>query len=244
MSRQKVTIEAVRLAIQALHDAGKTPSINQILTITGGSKSTVAAMMREINAEADGTGESTALQPAVLAAMERFASEIWQVADAAAKAQFEAETRRYLARTKASEDQITELAAAADNADEERDVALKRIADLEARIVREQQDRIALEARIRELEADRSQAAKSLAVHIERLEEAREQLEVSDTINEELQGKLRLAEQEADFARREAKHQAEMLVRFEALWDSLVTSQAAKRPLQIGATEAAPVPAE
>lgn len=94
MSRQKVTSEAVRLAIQALRDAGKEPSINQILAITGGSKSTVASLLREINAEADAIGESPALPPAVLTALERFAGEIWQVADTAAKAQFEEETRR------------------------------------------------------------------------------------------------------------------------------------------------------
>lgn len=220
MSRQKVTSEAVRLAIQSLKEQGQEPSINKVLDITGGSKSTVAAIMREINAEADTTKGDVSLPPAVLAAMERFAGEIWQVADAAAKAQFEEETRRYLARAKAYEDQIAELADTSDNADEARDVAFERIVELEARI--------------RDLEAERSKTTRSLNEHIERLnehierlEEAREQLEVADTINEELKAELRAAQQDAAFERRQARQQAEMLVRFEARWDSLVASQAA-----------------
>lgn len=103
---------------------------------------------------------------------------------------------------------------------------------------------VELEARIRDLEAERSQAAKCLADHIDRLEEAREQLEVSDTINEELKAELHAAQLDAAFERRQAKQQSELLVRFEARWDSLVASQSASRPLQIGDTESAPVPAE
>lgn len=221
MSRQKVTKDAVLVAIAAIRNRGDEPSINKVLEITGGSKSTVAALMREISAEAEPAAKAD-LPDAVRAAMDKSLEEIWTAAKSAAQQKFDDETRRYLARTRALETDLAEMAAAADAAEEQRERSDKRVADLEAQAVQDAEAGGVLERRVRELEAARLADAEKKAALSEKLDELREQMEIAAVLNADLRNRAETAERDAEAARQQAKMQAELMSHFDARFDTLL----------------------
>ena len=240
MTRQKVSRDAVIVAIESIRNKGEEPSINKVLGVTGGSKSTVAAIMREINAEAEPAHEPSDLPALVRAAVDKSLREVWSAAKSAAQQDFDAETRRYLSRTRALENDLADMALAADLAEDEKTTAHRRIEALEAQAARDAEARAVLDGQIRQLETARIADAEKYSAVCEKLDEVREELEVTAALNADLRHRAESAERDAQAAIQRARMQNELMAHFDARFDTLLRTDSnslTARPEQVGAGE-------
>lgn len=217
MTRQKVSRDAVIVAIDAIRHKGDEPSINKVLEITGGSKTTVAAIMREINAEAEAAPKVAEFPAAVVTAMEQAAGGIWAAAQAAAKEQFDVETRRFLTRTTRLETDIADLATLTDIAEAERDEALISLENLKVLREEDAKAREVMEERIRALEARHIEDEERHAALAVECNEARAEVEMLTDMSALLERDLVAAKQEAAHASTQLHAQREIMNRLETL---------------------------